>query len=298
MLRKTIALICLGVLIGGGCAKKAAPVVYVSSGPADKGSTRSYARAEMAVSPNVMGGGGGVSVLAGSRYLAVRQKLAVVAPGAELAKSLEAVIAFCGTLQCEVISSNITSQTGEAAPWGSVSVRVRPGDVDKLIAYVGKQGKVAQHTTETQDKTTNVVDTDARIKNLTEFRDNLRKMLARPAVSVKDLVEIQEKLEEVQAELDGETARRKDLANETEKVAVEIEFRAERTTASVSAFKPIGEALRESASVLAESLASLITVVVAVIPWLIVIVPGGWFLVKTWRRVRRKRTEKTEPAAT
>ena len=30
------------------------------------------------------------------------------------------------------------------------------------------------------------------------------KMLARPAVSVKDLVEIQEKLEEVQAELDGE----------------------------------------------------------------------------------------------
>jgi len=36
-------------------------------------------------------------------------------------------------------------------------------------------------------------------------------------------------------------------------------------------------------------LASLITVVVAVIPWLIVIVPGGWFLVKAWRRVRRKR---------
>jgi hypothetical protein len=197
-----------------------------------------------------------------------------------------------------VISSNITSQTVELAPSGSVSLRVRPGDVDKLLAFVGKQGKVAQHTTETEDKTTNVVDTDARIKNLTEFRDNLRKMLARPAVSVKDLVEIQEKLEEVQAELDGETARRKDLANETEKVAIEIEFRAERTTASVSAFKPIGDALRESASVLSESLASLITAVVAIIPWLIVIVPGGWLLVRLWRRVRRKRAEKAEPAAT
>jgi Domain of unknown function (DUF4349) len=238
---------------------------------------------------------GKASVLAASRYLVVRQKLVVMAPGAELAKSLEAVIAFCGTIQCEVISSNITSQTGEAAPWGSVSLRVRPGDVDKLIAFVRKQGEVAQHTTETQDKTTNVVDTDARIKNLTEFRDNLRKMLARPAVSVKDLVEIQEKLEEVQAELDGETARRKDLANETEKVAVEIEFRAERTAASVSSFRPIGDALRESASVLAESLASRITAVVAVIPWLIVIVPGGWFLVKAWRKVRRKRAEKAEP---
>src|SRR5260370_40107592 len=176
---------------------------------------------------------GKASVLAGSRYLMVRQKLVVVTTGAELAKSLEAVIAFCGTIQCEVTSSNINSQTGELAPSGSVSLRVRPGDVNKLIAFVGKQGKVAQHITETEDKTTNVVDTDARIKNLTEFRDNLRKMLARPAVNVKDLVEIQEKLEEVQAELDGETARRKDLANETGKGAVEIEVRAERTTASV-----------------------------------------------------------------
>src|SRR5712692_3366722 len=295
MLRKTIALVCLSLLIGGGCAKKAAPVVY-TSWPADKESTRSYGVSQMAVSPMNMVGG---SASAASRYLAVRQKLVVVAPGAELAKSLEAVIAFCGTIQCEVISSNITSQTGELAPSGSVSLRVRPGDVDKLIAFVGKQGKVTQHATETEDKTATVVDTDARIKNLAEFRDNLRKMLARPAVNVKDLVEIQEKLEDVQAQLDGETARRKVLANETEKVAVEIEFRAERTTASVSVFKPIGDAVRDSASVLSESLASLITAVVAVIPWLIVIGPGGCFLVKAGRRMRRKRAGAgTEPPAT
>ncbi len=244
MLRKTTALICLSLLIGG-CAYKA--VAPMSPPPMDKESGRSYATAQMAVSPGIMGGGGG-SVSAASRYLMVRQKLVVVAPGAQLAKSLEAVIAFCGTIQCEVISSNITSQTGELAPSGSVSLRVRPGDVDKLIAFVGKQGKVTQHTTETEDKTTTVVDTDARIKNLTEFRDNLRKMLARPA-------------------------------------------------ASVSAFKPIGDAVRESASVLAESLASLITAVVAVIPWLIVMVPGGWYLVKAWRRMRRKRAGAVTPQA-
>ena len=68
MLRKTIALICLGVLIGGGCSKKAAPVVYVNSGPADKELTRSYAGSEMAISPMVMGATLG-SVSAASRYL-------------------------------------------------------------------------------------------------------------------------------------------------------------------------------------------------------------------------------------
>ena len=293
MLRKMIALTCLGVLIGGGCAKKAVPVMTARS--VNEESTRSYGVSQL-VSPVNVVAGKALAASAASRYLAVRQKLVVVAPGAELAKSLEAVIAFCGTIQCEVISSNITSQARELAPSGSVSLRVRPGDVEKLIAFVGKQGKVAQHITETEDKTTTVVDTDARIKNLTEFRDNLRKMLARPAVSVKDLVEIQEKLEEVQADLDGEVARRKDLANETEKVAIEIEFRAERTTTSVSAFRPIGDAVRESASVLSESLASLITAVVAVIPWLIVILPGGWFLVKAWRRRRNKRAGAGPPA--
>jgi hypothetical protein len=281
MLRKTIGLIFLALLCVGGCAHKA---VTPSSREVDTASISGYGGAQISASRLIL------SAMAGSRYLAVRHKLVVVAAGSELPKSLEAVIGFCGTIQCEVVSSNVTNQTDDTAPSGSVSVRVRPGDLEKLIAYVGKQGKISQHTTETEDKTAVVVDTDAKIKNLTEFRDTLRKMLARPAVSVADLVQIQEKLAETQAQLDSEAAQRKILANETEKVAVEIDFRAERTAASVSAFRPIGEALRESASVLAESVASLITVVIAVIPWLILIVPGVWFLVKLWRRVRRKRS--------
>jgi hypothetical protein len=279
MLRRFIALLCLVVLVAAGCGAHKA--VAPASSEVQLESRRNY----MAVT------GGAVSAQAASRYLAVRHRLAIVVAGAELPKSLEAVIAFCGTIQCEVVSSNVTSQTGESAPAGNLSLRVRPADVDRLIAFLGKQGKVAQHTTETEDKTAIVVDTDAKIKNLTEFRDTLRKMLARPAVSVADLVQIQEKLADVQAQLDSEAAQRKILANETEKVAVDVEFRAERTAASVSAFRPIGEALRESASVLSESIASLITAVVAIIPWLIVIVPGGWFVVRAWRRGRRKRAE-------
>ena len=276
MLRKFVAVICLGGLLVGGCREKRVALV---SGPGiEKEATLNYA---------VMGGGGGAA-LAASRFLAVRHRLAIVV-AAELPRALEAVTAFCGTIQCEVVSSNVTSQTDELAPTGNLSLRVRPPDVDKLIAFVGKQGKVAQHTTETEDKTAIVVDTDAKIKNLTEFRDTLRKMLARSAVSVADLVQIQEKLADVQAQLDSESAQRKILANETEKVAVEVEFRAERTTASVSAFRPIAEALRESASVLSESIASLITAVVAIVPWLIVIVPGGWLLLRAWRR--RKKGE-------
>ncbi len=169
--------------------------------------------------------------------------------------------------------------------------------MQKLTDHLEKQGTIVQHTTESEYKTTSVVDTEARIKNLTGFRDNLRAMLAKPSTAVKDSVEIQEQLTEVQSNLDSETAQRKILANETEEVAVVISFRIERTNEGGGGFIVIRDALRESGSVLAESVASLITVVVAIIPWLIVIVPLLWLLRKIWRKFRRGRRVDRPPTA-
>src|SRR5208283_5132606 len=232
-----------------------------------------------------------VSAASLQRFIAVRHRLDVVSPESELPRAWESVVNFCGTIQCEVIASSITNRTNFAAPSGSMTARVSPDDLKKLLAYVEKQGRIAQHTTESVDKTTEVVDSEAKIKNLTTFRDNLRSMLAKPSATVKDLVEIQKQLTETQSQLDSETAQRKILANETEKVAVEIDFRVDAPIGGARGFAQIKNALRESGSDLAESTAALITFIVTVIPWLILIVPLCWVLLKTWRKWRRKRTE-------
>jgi Domain of unknown function (DUF4349) len=235
-----------------------------------------------------------VEASAGSsqRYIAERHKLEVITSESELQKSWESAVAFCGTIQCEVVSSSITTRVGDSIPSGVISLRVAPDDLKKLLASVEKLGSIAQHTTERQDKTTVVVDTEARIKNLTSFRDNLRAMLGKPSAKVADLLEIQKQLTETQSELDSETAQRKILANETEKIAVEIAFRIERNRANSGGFGQIWNALRESGSILADSTASLITTIVAVIPWLILIVPAVWLTAKAWRilKLRRNRT--------
>ena len=231
------------------------------------------------------------------RFIAVSHKLQIVAAESQLQKSWESVINFCTTIHCEVLNSSITSRTRESLPSASITLRVAPEDVPKLMEHLEKQGAVVQHTTESEDKTTAVVDTEARIRNLTYFRDNLRAMLAKPSATVKDSVDIQQQLTEVQSNLDSETAQRKILANETEKVAVVISFRIERTADGGGGFKVIGDAFRESGSVLGESIASLITVVVAIIPWLIVIVPLLWLLRKMWRKIRRARRADHSPTA-
>ncbi len=221
------------------------------------------------------------------RYVAERHKLDIITSDSELQKAWESAVSDCTKLQCEIISSTISARTPDSTPAGKLMLRVAPGDLNSLLSSVSKFGTVAHHTTEREDKTTEVVDTDARIKNLTAFRDNLRTMLARPGGAVRDTVEIQRQLTDTQAQLDSETTQRKILANETEKVAVEISFRLERQAGNAGGFAEIWAALRDSGGVLAESTASLITAILAVIPWLVVIVPLFWFLRKLWKRWKR-----------
>ena len=223
------------------------------------------------------------------RYIAETHKFEVIAPEAELEKSVESLLAFCATIQCEVVSSSVTTRAEDSTPSGSISLRVAPQDAGKLFAQAEKLGKIAQHTTEREDKTTAVVDSEAKIKNLTTFRDNLRSMLAKPSATVKDLVEIQQQLMETQSQLDSETAQRKLLANETEKILVEFSFRVPRNAANASSWTQIGNAFRQSGQVLADSTAAVIITVVAIIPWLILILPLLWLARKIWRKLRRNR---------
>ena len=229
------------------------------------------------------------------RYIAERHKIEVLTPESDLQKSWESAVAFCGTIHCEVVSSKITTRAGGSFPSGTISLRVAPDDLNRLLGSFEKLGKILQHTTEREDKTTVVVDTEAKIKNLTGFRDNLRAMLAKPAATIKDLVEIQKQLTDTQSELDSEVAQRKILANETEKIAVEISFLVETPSGNAGSFAQIRNALRESGSILADSTASLITTIVAIIPWLILILPLGWLLAKAWGKLKLRRNRNVSP---
>jgi len=236
------------------------------------------------------------SAVPAQRFIAERHNLEIITPESELQKSWESVVAFCGTIRCEVVTSTITTRAGDAVPSGNVTLRVVPEDLGKLLAHAQTVGKVAQHTTERDDRTTAVVDTEAKLKNLTSFRDNLRAMLKKPSATVKDLVEIQQQLTETQSELDSETAQRKILANETEKIAVEISFKVERLNVNTGGFTQIWNALRESGSVLADNTASVIYTVFSIIPWLVLIVPVCWLVYRVWREVRRRRAAAHAPA--
>lgn len=263
--------------IASGCEKK---MVAPSSGQRGMSALAGF------ISPKVM------AQEQSQRFIAERNTFNVATPASQLQNAWGSTVAFCATIQCQVISSNITVQTSESAPSGNVSMRVAPGDLQNLINRVQSVGKILQHNTEREDETAFVVDTDAKIKNLTAFRDNLRAMLAKPNLSVDNLVEINKQLTDTQAYLDSQAAQRKILANKTEKIAVDISFSAQ-ASGSTGVLADIWNALLDAGATLLGSVATLITVVIFLIPWIVLLFVVVWLVIKLRRRSRQRHTPPT-----
>ncbi|RIX84222.1 DUF4349 domain-containing protein [Acidovorax cavernicola] len=252
---------------------------------------RQYApQAEVASSRSDEAQGGGETAL--QRYLAVRQDLNVEVPAEQLADAWGKVRDLCGTLKCELLSSSLLRETPQQPGNAQLEMRVEPGDVDKLLGGLADVANVVSHTTTSEDKTSEVIDVEARIKNRTEFRDSLRVMLRDTVTkrTMADLLAIQRTLSDTQAELDAIATQRKVLAQQTSKQHIQIQFTPKRTLVSGSdGYSPMMQALRNAGDVLAESVGALITFVAAALPWLLLVVlPVGWLVRVLWRRRRAK----------
>lgn len=226
------------------------------------------------------------------RYLAIRQDLNVEVAPDQLAESWGKVRDLCGTLRCELLSSSLLRETPQQAGNAMLEMRVEPADVEKLLAGLAGVAKVVAHNTTSEDKTAEVIDVEARIKNRTEFRDSLRVMLRDTTTkrTMADLLQIQRTLADTQAELDASATQRKVLQQQTSKQHIQIQFTTVRAlVGGGESYNPMTQALRNAGRVLAESVGSLITFVAAVLPWLLLLVPVLWGVRRLWLRRRQAR---------
>lgn len=225
------------------------------------------------------------------RYIATRHHLVVETSEADLEKAWESVNEFCRSIHCDVMESTINKKTPYSPPSGNLVLRVLPQNLKPLLERINKVGNIVTQNTESEDKTTTVIDVEAKIKNLTDLRNRLRTMLTTRTGSLKDVVEVERELSRAQSELDSLVASRKALANETEKVAVSIEFRPKPSIAETGTLAPIVSAWHRMGGVFASSIAAVITFIVAVIPWLVLIIPGIWFLPKVFRKLFKRQAK-------
>lgn len=222
------------------------------------------------------------------KYVALRHHLQIETSPDKMQAGFDAAIKHCEALSCQLLSASFNRETPYSPPSASLSVRVPPRNVSIFLSGLAKNGEIMQHGRDSEDKTNQVLDTDARIANLTNLRDRLRLMLNDKTVKVKDLIEVERELANTQSELDSMTSIRKVLALETDLVAVNIDFTAAQGITEQGFFAPVARAIQNAGQVLMQSIASVITFVMGAIPWVLIGVPAIWLVRRYWVKLKFK----------
>ena len=184
---------------------------------------------------------------------------------------------------CVVLQSNLS--TGSQAH-ASLTLRAAPAGIARIVARLRVAGGLVGESAESEDLAAPIVDAERQMAMAREYRDSLLALRAKGGNDIKTLMSVNEELARVQSQLESSTGERAHLqqriATETLTVAIAPTGENER-----HAWQPLSRAVHEFGANLGEAGAGAITFIAYLMPWLLVLVPLGWFVRRLWTRRRR-----------
>jgi hypothetical protein len=226
--------------------------------------------------------------------LAYAYDYGVVAPAGNIRALVQKEADVCkaaGAAQCEITGVTIDAVASDQVT-GQLTLKATPawlnGYEQRLAADAqGGGGTLAKTHVTTEDLSRQIIDTEAAVNAKTTLRDRLQQMLQTRNANLSDLLEVQDKLADAQADLD---ATNSELAAMKERVAtsdVTIEYSSTGVIAPQGSWSPLDGAVSGAASVLAMSLAAIVYLIAFVLPWAAIVGGVLWVFRK---RIFRKRT--------
>jgi hypothetical protein len=186
----------------------------------------------------------------------------------------------------------VTSQVngGADATNATISIRVPAAKFEEVREQVRKLGlRVDGESIEAQDVTKQYVDQEARLRNLRAQEQQYLGIL-RKAASVKDTLEVSDKLNEVRGAIEEKQAEFEALSKQVETVAINITLRAEADARVLGLnWRPLYQlkmAAREGLDGLGDygaSMTAFVFYLPTVLLWLLTILAGaaiGWRLLR------------------
>jgi hypothetical protein len=226
-----------------------------------------------------------------TRHIAVTRSFTLRLPGSEVAAVQERNLAECAKLECTVLETRL-EQLVDGRVSARTSVRVAPERYPALAAAItARPAQVITQSERADDRTIAVLDVDKRLAVKTALRDRLTAMLNDPATkSVADLIAIEKELVQAQGDIEAATTLRNYLGTITDTVQVDVTYDGQQVVVAGYDFSPIKRAIDSIGGTFATSVASLITFVTTVVPWLPVIALLVWGARRGLRRWRTRGT--------
>lgn len=197
-----------------------------------------------------------------------------------------------------VIETNQTSSNAQTSTRDIVTMTIRvPADkFEEAVAEIRASGsRVIQENIKGQDVTEEFIDIEARLKTQRALEEQFLEIMKR-ATTVADTLNVQRELAEVRGEIEKIEGRKRFLENQSSLSTIKVQL---QTPTSLSAnptgfFYELKEALSTGFNAALKIVLFLVTAVIALLPFLILIVLPLYLILRYfWRkRVRRKTAEK------
>lgn len=200
----------------------------------------------------------------GGVMLAYSYAMGIKAPKDAIEPLVAAHTKICidaGVAVCQVLGSSVNSYNDEQTS-GYLSLRAEPKWLATYRAAIPSDaekagGKITQNTVSSEDLTTQITDTQARLQAKIALRDRIKALLERRDGTLSDALQAERELANVQGEIDSMTAQLESMKARVAMSALTISYETDLNKSGVAA-NPVVEALSDFGRVTLESLGGII----------------------------------------
>lgn len=187
-------------------------------------------------------------------------------------------------LACTVL--DVSYGTEYEVPEGRLRMRLAPEGVDSVIEIAAKGGRITSRSTHGEDLATPIADTDRELSLLTTHRDRLGEFLKRKDLNVDQVINLSKEISSTQTQIDSLNTQKANLQRRIDTELLAISFSPPKGEYAAGQ-TPIMDAIRSFGENFKEAVAQVIRFVAALLPWLVILVPGLVLLRLFWRWMSR-----------
>ena len=186
-----------------------------------------------------------------------------------------------------------------------LTIRIPADQLDSFVAMVKEEANVVRQSTSTENVTLTYVGIESRITALETERDRLLELLEQ-AENMEDLLLIEARLTEVQAELENYTSQKRVLDNKIDYSTIYLDLEEVKEYTSIEKepetfWQRIGNGLTRNLKNIGEGFVDFVVWLIVAVPYLLILGVIAFVVIviikKAKKKKAKKKASKPEPTA-
>jgi len=172
-----------------------------------------------------------------------------------------------------------------------LTLKVPADKLDEALAGLKDLGRVRAEDVSARDVTEEYFDLETRLANAKKLEKRLLQLLETKTKKLKDLLDTEKELARVREKIERMEGRKRYMDSRISLATIEATFTQPRGFGR-GIFEPLAGIFQRSLGALTASIAALIVVVSAALPWLIVLFFVGWVMIRLLKAYLKHKREK------